>query len=77
MKKGMNKLKRAIKARGITQQELADMIGITRTELVNKLSGAHGISISQAVAIKDRLHLTTEEAWEIFTEGQEDGTNSV
>lgn len=62
----INKLKGKIVEKGMNVETLADKIGCNRATLYRKLANGENITIGEAMRMKDALHMSNEEAIEIF-----------
>lgn len=62
----LNKLKAKIVENGTNVESLADIIGIDRSSLYRKLNNFDKITIGEATKMKECLHMTDEEATDIF-----------
>lgn len=60
------KLKAKIVENGINVETLAEQIGVDRSSMYRKLNNFEKITIGEARKIKAALHLTNEEASNIF-----------
>ena len=61
-----NKLKGMIIANGMNIEQIADEIGIDRSSMYRKLNSFEKITIGEAIKIKEVLHMSNEQAIEIF-----------
>lgn len=61
-----NKLKGKIVENGTNVEAVADFIGIDRSSMYRKLNNFDKITVGEAIKLKECLHLTDEEAIEIF-----------
>lgn len=61
-----NKLKKKIKKSGLKKCFICEKLGISMHTLDNKISGKSEFKQSEIMILKDLLHLTEEEALEIF-----------
>ena len=61
-----NKLKGLVIANGMNIEQLADAINIDRSSMYRKLNSFEKITIGEAVKIKEVLHMSVEQACEIF-----------
>ena len=62
----LNKLKAKIVENGTNVEAIADFIGIDRSSLYRKLNNFDKITIGEATKLKECLHMTDEEASDIF-----------
>ena len=62
----LNKLKAKIVENGTNVEAIADFIGIDRSSMYRKLNNFDKITIGEAVKLKECLHMTDEEASDIF-----------
>lgn len=62
----LNKLKAKIVENGTNVESVADFIGIDRSSLYRKLNNFDKITIGEAAKLKEYLHMTDEEATDIF-----------
>ena len=62
----LNKLKGKIVENGTNVEAIADYIGIDRSSMYRKLNNFDKITIGEAAKLKECLHLTDEEAIDIF-----------
>lgn len=62
----LNKLKAKIVENGTNVESIADFIGIDRSSLYRKLNNFDKITIGEASKLKECLHMTDEEATDIF-----------
>lgn len=62
----LNKLKAKIVENGTNVESIADFIGIDRSSLYRKLNNFDKITIGEATKLKECLHMTDEEATDIF-----------
>lgn len=62
----LNKLKAKIVENGMNVEAVADAIGIDRSSMYRKLNNFDKITIGEASKLKDCLHMTNEEASDIF-----------
>ena len=62
----LNKLKAKIVENGINVEAIADFIGIDRSSMYRKLNNFDKITIGEATKLKECLHMTDEEASDIF-----------
>lgn len=62
----LNKLKGKIVENGTNVEAVADFIGIDRSSMYRKLNNFDKITIGEAAKLKECLHLTDEEAIDIF-----------
>ena len=62
----LNKLKAKIVENGMNVEDVAYAIGIDRSSLYRKLNNFDKITIGEATKLKDCLHMTNEEATDIF-----------
>lgn len=60
------KLKGKIVENGMNTEQLAVAMGRNRCYLYRKFAKPKTITVADAIAIKEILHLTNEEAYEIF-----------
>lgn len=60
------KLKAKIVENGTNVEAVADYIGIDRSSLYRKLNNFDKITIGEATKLKECLHMTNEEASDIF-----------
>ena len=61
-----NKLKGMIIANGMNIEQIADEIGIDRSSMYRKLNSFEKITIGETIKIKEVLHMSNEQAIEIF-----------
>ena len=66
MNLNVNKLRGVIAARGVTQGELARMIGVNENTLSYKLRGMRPFNTDELERIREALQIPTREYIEIF-----------
>jgi plasmid maintenance system antidote protein VapI len=62
----LNKLKAKIVENGTNVETVADYIGVDRSSMYRKLNNFEKITIGEAFKMKEFLHMTNEEASDIF-----------
>lgn len=70
------KLKALLKKNGITQNEIADMLGLTYQTISIKLNGHKDFTQSEIRSLKIILHLSPEEIDDIFFSSDDFITNT-
>ena len=61
-----NLLEAALKAKGKTVGEMAERLGVNRATLYKKMAQTSDFTRGEVQTIKEFLHLSTQEAMEIF-----------
>jgi len=62
----INKLKGKMVALNMNVEQLAKIIKVDRSSLYRKFNNAEKITIGEAIKMKEALHMSSEEACEIF-----------
>ena len=62
----LNKLKAKIVENGTNVEAVADFIGIDRSSMYRKMNNFDKITIGEATKLKECLHMTDDEATDIF-----------
>lgn len=60
-KERMTEFKRVIVENGLTQREVAEMLGLTRNGLINKMTGSSDFFAHEIVVLKVALNLTNDD----------------
>lgn len=63
-----SELKKYLTKKKITQEEVANILGISRTAFVNKLSNKADFSISDIKALATFFNLSKKQVWQFFFE---------
>ena len=58
-----NNLKQAMKENGVTQKDLAEIMGLSQQRISQFVRGTHVPSLIQALQISSLLGFTVEEIW--------------
>lgn len=62
----MNKLKGKLREKGLTYEDGASVIGVSKPTFNSRISGKSGFGVVEAKKLSDELELTNEEAFSIF-----------